>query len=88
MVYIYVDAPAEVTYFHYANLIPIVGVGKRGAYHLVHGDLPRQHLFETLDVYYWPCAGGLSAVNAIVTQLRDPINSGLTRWRMTVSINK
>ena len=33
---------------------------------------------------YWPCAGGLSAVNAIGTQLRDPINSGLTRWRMAV----
>ena len=29
---------------------------------------------------YWPCAGGLSAVNVIGTQLRDPINSGLTRW--------
>ena len=34
---------------------------------------------------YWPCAGELSAVNAIGTQLRDPINSGLTRWRMAVS---
>ena len=34
---------------------------------------------------YWPCAGGLSAVNAIGTQLRDPIDSGLTRWRMAVS---
>ena len=34
---------------------------------------------------YWPCAGGLSAVNAIGTQLRDPINSRLTRWRMAVS---
>ena len=34
---------------------------------------------------YWPCAGGLLAVNAIGTQLRDPINSGLTRWRMAVS---
>ena len=33
---------------------------------------------------YWLCAGGLSAVNAIGTQLRDPINSGLTRWRMVV----
>ena len=33
---------------------------------------------------YWPCAGGLSAVNAIGTQLRDPINLGLTRWRMAV----
>ena len=27
----------------------------------------------------------LSAVNAIGTQLRDPINSELTRWRMEVS---
>ena len=34
---------------------------------------------------YWPCPGGLSAVNAIGTQLRDSINSGLTRWRMAVS---
>ena len=31
------------------------------------------------------CADGLSAVNAIGTQLRDPINSGLTRWRTSVS---
>ena len=23
---------------------------------------------------YWPCAGGLSTVNAIGTHLRDPIN--------------
>ena len=36
---------------------------------------------------YWPCVSGLSAVNAIGTQLRDPINSGLTRWRMAV-LNK
>ena len=36
---------------------------------------------------YWPCAGGLSAVNAIGTQLRDPINSVLTRWRMAI-LNK
>ena len=34
---------------------------------------------------YWPCASGLSTVNAIGTHLRDPINSGLTRWRMAVS---
>ena len=27
--------------------IPIVGVGKGGAYLLVHGDLPRQHSFGT-----------------------------------------
>ena len=36
---------------------------------------------------YWPCASGLSAVNAIGTQLRDPINSELTRRRMAV-LNK
>ena len=37
----------------------------------------------------WPCAGGLSAVKraAIGTQLRDAINSGLTRWRMA-TLNK
>ena len=39
-----------------------------------------------LEVYR-PCAGGLSAVNAIGTQLRDPINLGLTRWRMAVSLD-
>ena len=33
---------------------------------MVHGDLPMQHWFETsLTGVYWPCAGGLSAVNAI-----------------------
>ena len=31
----------------HAHLIPIVDVGKRGAYHLVHGDLSRQHSFRT-----------------------------------------
>ena len=36
---------------------------------------------------HWPCADGLSAVNAIVTQLRDLINSGLTRWRLTIYMN-
>ena len=34
-------------YFQHAHFIPIVGVGKRGEYQLVHGDLPRQHPFET-----------------------------------------
>ena len=40
-------------------------------------------VWKYLEVY-WPCAGGISAVNVIGTQLRDPINSGLTRWRMAV----
>ena len=35
---------------------------------------------------YWPHAGGRSAVNAIGTQLRDLISSGLTRRGMAVSI--
>ena len=32
----------------------------------------------------WLCAGGLSAVNAIGTQLRDPTSSGPIRWRLAV----
>ena len=53
---------------------------------MVHGDLPSKAapVRNYLEVY-WPRAGGLSAVNAIGTQLRDPINSGLTRWRVAVS---
>ena len=74
--------PSYRRYFQHAHFIPTVGVGKRGAYQLVHGDLPRQHPFGT--TLNWPCAGRLSAVNTIGTQLRDPINSGLTRWWVTV----
>ena len=61
----------------------------RGAHQLVHGDLKNgsTRYWNYLEEY-WPCAGGLSAVSAIGTQLRDPINSGLARWRVTVSINK
>ena len=33
---------------------------------------------------YWPYAGVLSTGNAIGTQLRDPIYSGVTLWRMAV----
>ena len=33
---------------------------------------------------YWPCAGGLSAVNTIDTRSRDLMNSGPTRSRLTV----
>ena len=36
---------------------------------------------------YWPSADGRLAVNVTDTKLRDPINSGLTRWRMAVYIN-
>ena len=33
--------------FQHAHFIPIVGVGKRGAYQLAHGDLTRQHPLGT-----------------------------------------
>ena len=33
--------------YNYAHFISIVGVGTRGAYYLVYGDLPRQHPFGT-----------------------------------------
>ena len=35
-------------YFQHAYFMPIVSVGKIGAYYLVHGDLPRQHSFGTI----------------------------------------
>ena len=51
------------------------------------GDLPaKAALVRNYLEVYWPCAGGLSAANAIRTQLRDPINSELTRWCMAVFI--
>ena len=31
----------------HAHFMPIVGVGNRGVYSLVHGDLQKQHSFET-----------------------------------------
>ena len=37
----------ERRYFQHAHFIPKVGVGKIGAYYLVHGDLLRQHSFGT-----------------------------------------
>ena len=61
-------------YFQHAYFIPIVGVGERGVYYLVHGDLPRQHSFGTTLRFTHLVPGGVSAVNAIGTQLRDPIN--------------
>ena len=44
-------------------------------------------VWNYLEVY-WPRVGGLSAMNVIGTQSRDSIDSGLTRWRMAVSINE
>ena len=34
-------------HFQHAHFIPKVGVGKRGEYQFVHGDLPRQRPFGT-----------------------------------------
>ena len=63
----------------------ISGCGeKRGAHQLVHGDTCKgSTLYWNCLEDYWPFAGGLSAVNAIGTQLRDPINSGIPDgvWR-------
>ena len=63
----------------HAHFIPIVGVLQNGTTR--YWNYPEVH---------WRCASGLSAVNAIVMQLRDdPINSGLSQcWRMVVLINK
>ena len=61
--------------------IPIVGVGKESrTLQMVHGDLQNgsTRYWKYLEDF-WPCAGGLSAVNAIGTQLRDLIDSGLTQ---------
>ena len=38
---------AVIRYFQHAHSMPIVGVGKRGEYKSVHGDLPMQHPFGT-----------------------------------------
>ena len=59
----------------------LVGVGKRvGAYLLFRDDLSSKAapVWNNLEAYR-TCAGGLSAVNAIGTQLRGPINSGMAR---------
>ena len=45
-----------------------------------HGDLQNGNTrYWNYLEDYWPCAGGLSAVNAIGTHLHDLINSRLTR---------
>ena len=47
-------------------------------------ELDVQNGWEENTHTHWPCAGGLSAVNTIGAQLREPINSGLTQWRLAV----
>ena len=64
-----------IRYFQHAHFIPIVGVGKRGQayinWSMVAWPAKAASVRNYLEVY-WPCAGGLSAVNAIGTRLRDP----------------
>ena len=63
-----------------AHLISMVDVGKERRTLLVHGHLQNgsTRYWNYLEAY-WPCAGGLSAVNAIDTQLCGQINYGLTQ---------
>ena len=64
---------------------------KRGAQKIVHSEALKGNTrcYSNYVQGYWPFAGGLSAVNAIGTQLCDLINSGrLTHWRMAVYVNK
>ena len=58
------------------------GCGKEGRILIGQFWSAKAALLRNYLEVYWPYAGGLSGVNAIGTQLRDPINSGLTRWRI------
>ena len=64
------------------STVPMVGVGKEGDTKMGPSCFPEeaapvQHPLLELP---WPCAGTSLAVNAIDTQLHDPINSGLTLY--------
>ena len=86
----------RILYFKHAHFISILLVRwvweKRGAHELVHGDLQNGSFrYWNYLEDYWPCAGKLSAVPSVrnnCVPMHDPINSGLTRWRMAVWINK
>ena len=54
---------------------------------MVHGDLQNGNTrhWNCLEDY-WPCTGGLSAVNVITTQLRDPIKSAPVQRHVAVKI--
>ena len=74
-------------YFQHAHFIINSGCGKER--HILidpWGPAKASALVPSYIEVFWPCAGGLSAVNVISTQLRDPINSGLTRWRTCMAV--
>ena len=55
---------------------------------LVHGDTLQDSIRYTSYLEdYWPCAGGLSAVDTIGTQMRRLVNSGLARWLLTMYLD-
>ena len=81
--------PTTITYSCLLSTCPlhtISGCGKREAHFIWSMVTWRKAALVTGSTFevYWPCAGGLSAVNAIGTQWRDPINSGRTQSRMAV----
>ena len=45
-----------------------------------HGKRQESTRYSSYLEGYWPCSGGLSALNAIGTLLSDMINSGLTLY--------
>ena len=55
-------------------IIPIVSVEKERGTVMVRGGTCKGSTRLDYFEVYWPCAGGLSAVNAIGTQWRDLIN--------------
>ena len=74
-------------YFQHVHFVPWNnGCGKKEAHIILIGPWRPSKaapIWNYLEVQC-PCAGGLSAVNAIGTQWRDPINSGLICWRVAV----
>ena len=54
-----------------------MGVGKEGCIVIVGGTWIGSARDSAYLEDYRPCAGGLSAANAIGAQVRDPINLGL-----------
>ena len=73
-------------YFQHAHFIPIVGVGKRGEYQLVHCDLPRQHSFGTTLRFTGPVPADsrqrTPSVRNCVTRLTRDEPDGVWRFKI------
>ena len=70
-----------------SSVIPIVGVGKERRTLIGPWITTKAAPVTGTTLRATSPAGELSAVNAIGTKLRDPMNSGLIQWRMAVEIN-